>query len=82
MYRRVSLRTHLTKNQHHEGQNAGTDGDPFLAIGAQHDDGDQSRREIIDEVITEQDQADQPIRTLQQPLGEDGTPMALVRHRA
>jgi hypothetical protein len=58
MQGRVGLGADLAEDQHDESQHARTDGDPFLAVSAKHDDRDQSRGEVVDEVIAEQDQTD------------------------
>ena len=82
MQRTIGLRPDLAEDQHHESQHAGTHRDPFLAPGVEHQQRDERGREVVGEIVAEQDQADQAIRPLQQALGQHGATMSLTSQRA
>ncbi len=59
----------FAEHQHDQGHGDGGDQNAGLAQEVDGDDGRQRRRQNIDEIVAEQNDADQPIRPLQQPAG-------------
>ncbi len=80
------------EDQHHQGEGHGGDQDAGVAPQAYGDDGCDRRGEDIHQVVADQDQADKPVRTLQQFAGAYGAtvlvflqvlqPIAVERHHA
>ena len=65
---RERLGGNLGEDQHHQRQHAGCNGDADFAEQAQADHRGHRRRQDIDQIVAEQDQANQAIRALQQFL--------------
>ena len=59
----------LCEHQQHQGQQQRADGDAGITQQANGDDGDDGGRQHVDQVIANQDQADQAVGTLEQPAG-------------
>ena len=60
------LRSDLGKNENHQRQQEGGNDDTGVAVKADGDDGRNGRRIDVDQIVTDQNQTDQPIRALQQ----------------
>lgn len=82
MYRSVGLWSDLTEDEHEQREHAGSHGYPLIAPDSQYDDRDERGREIVGEVIAEQDETDQAVGPLEQALGQDCPPMAGFGHGA
>ena len=67
--RRQRLRRHFRKHQNHHGEHKGRESEARLAHDAPGDERRQHRGDNIDEVVAEQDQADEPVRAFQQLRG-------------
>ena len=82
----------LGKDQHHQGQGHGGDENAGVAPQANGDDGGNGGGENVDQVVADQDQADKPVRALQQLAGafcamvvvflQVFQPIAVERHHA
>ena len=68
----------LGEDQDHQGQGDGRNGNAGVAPQADGQDGGDGGSENVDQVIADQDQSDQAIRSLQQFAGPAGTPMLLL----
>ncbi len=73
------LRRHLADDQHQDRHCAGGDRDSRIAPYPQRDHGADRRGEDVDEVVADQDQPDQAVRTLEQPRGETGAAVVLAQ---
>ena len=78
MERGIGLGGNLGEDQDDQGQQPGGDADRRLAAQTQRDDGGQRRGHDIGEVVAEQDESDQPIRSLQQFAGDARAAMSLI----
>ena len=74
------FRRHFGEDQQHQRQHAGGDGDAGVVEQPIADEGGQLGDDDVDEIVAEQDQADQPVGLLQQFPGAFRAGMALIRH--
>ena len=92
MQGRNGLGGNLAEDQHHQGEGHGGYQDTGVTPQAYGDNGGNRRGENIDQVVADQDQADKPVRTLQQFACAYGAtvpvflqvfqPVAVERHHA
>jgi hypothetical protein len=73
------LRGYLGKDQDDQRQQEGGDDDTGVAVETDGDDRGDRRGGDVDEVVADQDQADQPVRTLEQLAGALGTAVRCLR---
>ena len=77
MHGRKGLRRGFGEDEHDQRQQQGAERYRGLAAHLERDDGDQRCRGEVHQVVAEQDQADQPVGSLQQRFREPRTPVSL-----
>ncbi len=69
----------LGEHQDHERQNNRANRHSGFATDSEGDERDQGSRRKIDQIVAEQDQSDQPVRSLQKAFSDAGAPVSFAR---